>query len=228
MGLCNHLFKSIKHLDKICLTQHYWGGVCCEPCDCYEMEIRPASVFQFRFLARISISTLKGVKRGNRIGDRIMARGRSWMTELDEWDDNFRVLRLLKLLDLIMLVRNHCTFWRKLELSMRMQNVCGFTKWTLCRNMQRMWCAQKHGVNHPHTCLCYNISQSSSSTLTRWIPWHIIFAKTTWQDENYSKRNDPMQIGTWKKSSSPLCWIAKWTLAKITPVTHSLQRDVQT
>ena len=104
MVLCNNLFKSIKHLDKICLTQH-WGGVCSEPCDCYEMEIRPASVFQFRFLARISISTLKGVKRGNRIGDRIMARGRSWMTELDEWDDNFRVLRLLKLLDLIITVR---------------------------------------------------------------------------------------------------------------------------
>ena len=80
MGLCNHLFKSIKHLDKICLTQH-WGGVCSEPCDCYEMEIRPASVFQFTFLARINISTLKGVKRGNRIGDRTMARGpddRAW------------------------------------------------------------------------------------------------------------------------------------------------------
>ena len=65
------------------------------------MEIRPASVFQFIFLARISISTLKGVKRGNRIGDRTMARGQSWMTELDESDDNFRVLRWLKLLDLI-------------------------------------------------------------------------------------------------------------------------------
>ena len=83
MELCNNLFKSIKNLDKISLAQHL-GGVCSEPCDCYEMEIRPASVFQFIFLARISISTLKGVKRGNRIGDRAMARGQSWMTELDE------------------------------------------------------------------------------------------------------------------------------------------------
>ena len=101
MGLCNHLFKSIKHLDKICFAQH-WGGVCSEPCNRYEMEIRPASVFQFTFLARISISTLKGVKRGNRIGDKTTIRGQSWMTELDEWDDNFRVLKWLKLLDLLM------------------------------------------------------------------------------------------------------------------------------
>ena len=30
------------------------------------------------------VSTLKGVKRGNRIGDKTTIRGQSWMTELDE------------------------------------------------------------------------------------------------------------------------------------------------
>ena len=60
-----------------------------------ELAVNLAIVMRWKFdlplfsnshflLASASVfSTLKGVKRGNRIGDRIMARGRSWMTELD-------------------------------------------------------------------------------------------------------------------------------------------------